>query len=80
MVELDKDELKGENYRFKLSNTKAALEYDESVLPDKYKIQTIVESVDKEMLRLDLENGLDVEGAFLKNSKVLRKYISKAGD
>ena len=80
MTELDKDELKGDNYRFKLSNTKAALEYDEAVLPDRYKIQTIVENVDKDMLRIDLENGLEVEGAFLKNSKSLRKYISKAGD
>lgn len=71
-------EASGESVRFKLSKAKPSLIIkDSSKIPAEYKRQVVTEEIDKDMLRNDLKDGKDVEGAFLEESFSLRSHISK---
>ena len=81
MVAMGKDEIKGNEVRFKLSNSAPKLVIEnEMVIGDAYKkiVQTIVP--DKEKIREDLSIGLAVEGCKLVNGKALRTYINRKGE
>jgi hypothetical protein len=81
MVAMGKDEVKGNEVRFKLSNSAPKLVIEnESMLPAAYQkiVQTVVP--DKEKIREDLSIGLSVEGCKLVNGKSLRSYINKKGE
>lgn len=77
MSELGKDELIGENYRFKLSDTAGKLVYEDKEVPEEYKITMVIKEVDKDMLKAALKEGKEVPGARLEKSKSLRKYVAK---
>ena len=79
MGEMKKTELRGDNYRFKLSDTAGKLVIsDEKLIPDKYKTETVIVEIDNETMKNDLRNGIDIAGAYLEKTKSLRKYISKS--
>lgn len=73
------DEIRGDDFRFKLSPSKPALVIDEGLLPDSWKIQVTTIAPDKERIRAALEAGEPVLGAALKETKSLRKYVNKKG-
>jgi hypothetical protein len=55
----------GEEYSAKLVTNPPKLIADEKLIPDGYKIKTIVTTLDKELIRAALKNGDEVPGAFL---------------
>lgn len=77
MTGMEKTEVKGNNYRFKLSDTAGKLEIVESLIPDKYKTQTLIIEIDKEAIKRDLKLGKIIDGASLVKGKSIRKYINK---
>ena len=69
-------EVQGDDVVFKLCSSKAALIIqDESKVPEKYKKQILITEVEKELLRQDLETGMEIEGAYLEPAHSLRSYI-----
>ena len=78
MLALGKEEITGEDIRFKLSNTKPALVLEEKI--DSAYMMQITETVpDKERIRAALVDGFAVTGAQLIVSKSLRRYAAKKG-
>lgn len=78
MIALGKDEVSGNEMRFKLSNCAPKLVIEnEAMLIDAYKtiVQTIVP--DKEKIKEDLALGFPVAGAKLVNGKSLRVSINR---
>jgi hypothetical protein len=70
-------ELKGTDYRFKLSPTKDRVEYFEAQIPDSYKVQVVSTELDKEKIKEDLDLGIDIPGVVKHKSHALRSYINK---
>jgi hypothetical protein len=79
MMTLDTNELLGNDYRFKLQNSKPAVQFNnEELIPDDYKrkVETIV--IDKKRIYEDLTIGIPVAGCNLSHGKSLRKFINKS--
>ena len=77
MQELDVGEMKGNDYRFKLSTLKPKLEINDEVLDDDYFIQVITLVPDKDRIFKALVDGEEVAGARLVESISLRSYVNK---
>lgn len=69
--------LNGEQFTLKATPTRASLQVDEGLLPSEYLVQHIEWKVDKERLRLDLEQGKEIPGARLVKSFALRIGVKK---
>ena len=65
MQELDVDEMKGNDYRFKLSVLKPKLEINADLLPKEYMVEDIKLVPDKERIVKALGKGEDIVGARL---------------
>lgn len=72
---LEKDEIEGDDFRFKLSTSKPKLIIDESILPSEYKM--IIYEADREKISKDLAEGKEIPGARFEETKALRKYINR---
>lgn len=77
MIDNKLSELKGFDYRFKLSPTQSALIVDDEKLPSEYKIQVVSYENDKERIKKDLLLDVKIEGAELEPRFSLRSYINK---
>lgn len=76
MYELGKDEVLGNDVRFRLSTTKPALELTSEL--DPAYLMTVTEQVpDKDRIRKDLEAGKAIKGAALVTGFSLRPYACK---
>ena len=75
MIEMNLDKIEGESIYFKLSRSKPSVVVYEDLLPLEYQETKFVPN--KEMIKQDLEKGIQVEGAILKESYTLKKYIKK---
>ena len=79
MKELGVNELLGHDIRFKLSSSKPKLVIlDEKLIPKEYKVQVIIDELQKDRLTEDLKIGT-VPGASLEETFSLRKYVNKKG-
>lgn len=78
LPQFENSEVRGEHSYYKLVTAgKKLIIDDESKLPSKYKI-TVSEVVpDKELIKSNLEDGIEVEGAHLENIIQLRSGIPK---
>lgn len=77
---LEEKEIKGDDYRFKLSNAKGKLVIDdEKIISDEYKYQKVSMELDKDKIKEDLAKGVKIEGARIEESSMLRKYLNKKG-
>jgi len=74
---MDKTEIVGNDYKFKISKTKPRLIIDPQILADKFKKQTIVIEPDKDKIRALLDAGILIKGAHYEESFALRKTINK---
>lgn len=79
MDKMATDDLSGNLWRFKLANTKPALEIDEGKLPPQYLIEVISKEPDKDRIRSLLELGEKIPGCQLEPKKSLRSYVMKKG-
>jgi hypothetical protein len=80
MQELNTDEIRGEEYRYKLSRSKPKVEItSEDKLPASYLKEKIVYSADKDLIKEDLDKGIEIDGARLIESYSLRSYLVKKG-
>lgn len=69
-------ELLGNSVKFKLvRSAKRTVIEDEGKIPSKYLVVKTVQSIDKTMLKKDLEAGASVEGAHLEGGEYLRAYL-----
>ena len=76
MRELGEDEIKGNDFRFKLSNSKPSLIIeDDKVIPKDYFVQVTETVLEKDRLLEDLKIG-EVAGARLEPSFSLRSYVN----
>ena len=79
MQELNVDELKGQDYRFKLSpSNPSVIIPDESLLDQSYTITKTVTSIDKKRILEDLKLAVKVMGARLEENFSLRKYLNRS--
>ncbi|CAB4152619.1 Siphovirus Gp157 [uncultured Caudovirales phage] len=76
-VQLGKDELVGNDVRFKISNSKPKLVIDESQVDEAYKIIVTTKEIDKKRIEEDLKLNVPVQGASLVETKSIRSYINK---
>lgn len=79
MLTLDKTEMMGDGYRFKLSKSKPIVEVDADKVPAEFLDEEVVYTPNKEKIRQALAEGRAVEGARLKESYQLRTYLNKKG-
>lgn len=80
MGSLNVDELRGSEYRYKLSRTKPKVEIvDEDKLPASYLREKVTYSADKDLIKQHLDNGETIEGARLVENYSLRSYLIKKG-
>jgi len=78
MSELDTLELKGNNYRYKLSLSKPKVVInDDSKIPNEYIVETIIRNVDKDLVKHALDLGIELEGVSLEQTQSLRSYLNK---
>lgn len=80
MLTMGTEELRGAQWRFKLSKTKGRLVLDENFkdkLPAEYLIVKTVYDCDKERVRAALEEGKEVPGAHIEPGHQLRTYVAK---
>ncbi len=78
MIERGLHELKGADEIFTLTSGKKAVEItDLSKIPRSYIKQVISEQPDKEKIRVDLEAGVILNGANLRETKVLKRKVNK---
>lgn len=80
MRDLGEDELKGNDYRFKLTNLKPKLVIDEIHIDRSYYMQVTKYEIDKKKIEEDLKLGVPVKGAKLEEIKALRLYLNSRGD
>lgn len=79
MRESDMTEIKGEDFRLKLTPTKPRLVLgDMEDIREDYKVEVIVKQIDKDKIVEALMAGLEVEGAHFEESFALRKYVNKS--
>lgn len=76
MANLNRTDLEGDDFRYKLSPTKPRLVIDEKVLPDQYKVVTVTQVPDKDAIQKDLILGMKIEGCHFEESKALRRYVN----
>lgn len=78
MIEMNTNELLGNDYRFKLQNAQpSTVIEDENKIPDSYKIIETITKIDKKRVAEDLKIGVPVEGARLEQSQFIRTYATK---
>lgn len=77
MAQMGTDEVKGSDFRFKLSNSQPKLVIDELTLPVEYTITKAITEPNKPIIREMLESGLKIPGAALEPVQTLRKYVAK---
>lgn len=77
MRALKQDEIKGQDYKFKLSRSRPKLILDEKVLPGDFKTQVVSYEPDKDKIQDAINAGLEVPGAKIEETFSLRKYINK---
>lgn len=77
MQSMGKDEVCGEDVRFKLSKSKASLVIDDMMLDPAYKMVITTHLSDKEKIRSALDAGFEVRGARLEPGTSLRSYPVK---
>lgn len=72
---LGTDELKGHDYRIKISKSKGSvLIKDEAAIDPKYIVSEVVTRIDKSLISKDIADGKEVFGAELQGSTSLRVY------
>jgi len=72
------NEIEGNEYVFKLSNSKSSLIItDESMIPKEFKYQVVTEAIDREKILEEMKLSGHVEGATLKENKALKITINK---
>lgn len=76
---LGADEIRGNEVRFKMANSRPRLVIDEDALPKEYMMQIIHLEADKKRIEEDLKLGIPVEGATYQETKSLRTYAVNAG-
>lgn len=80
MVDNQKKELIGTDYRFMISPSKPKLNIiDESLINGVYKKEKIETVLDKDSIKEDLVKGIPVDGCELVEGFTLRKYVNKGG-
>lgn len=77
MAIMQTDEIRGNLYRFKLSNSAPKLLVDEYRIPDAFKMVVMVTNVDREKIKTALQAGEEVEGARLEPVSALRVYLHR---
>ena len=77
LIRLNKDEIIGEQKRFKLSRAKQALIIDEAKVNENFFDIVQTKVVAKDRIKEELELGLDVEGARFEDRYTLREYVVK---
>ncbi len=77
MRQLDTDEVKGTDMRFKLSKLAPKLVLEESALPAEYTMIVQTTKPDKDRIKADLENKVEIPGATLEPVYSLRKYPNR---
>lgn len=72
---INEKEISGHTLKYILKRSKkSVVVLDESIIPEKYFILKTEKVLDKERARLDLENGLKIDGLSLEDSYSLNKY------
>jgi len=80
MVESEKAEMVGNDFKFKLAKTSGKLVVeDQSLIPKEFITTTVIETVDNAKLKEALNAGQDIAGASLLKEPSLRKYAAKKG-
>ncbi len=74
---MGKDEITGQDFRFKLSNTAGSLKLNEELIPDSYMIVETITRPDKERIKKEVQAGKEIPGAEIVQGKSLRVYIAK---
>ena len=74
------DEVRGEDFRFKLSPGKPRLVIEEDHVPMEWTLVVTERHPDKDRIRAALEAGETVPGAWMEQTKTLRKYVNKKGN
>lgn len=77
MRTLDADEIKGDDMRFKLSKLAPRLVLEEALLPSEYKMVVTTHVPDKDRIKADLANKVEIPGAMLEPVYSLRKYPNR---
>ena len=77
MLKMGKDEVIGNDVRFKLAKTKGRLVINEQELDPSFKMEIRDVVPDKERIKTALEDGFSVSGATLEPSFSLRSYTIK---
>jgi D-ribose pyranose/furanose isomerase RbsD len=75
MIAMEKTEIRGSDVRFKLCKTQPRLVVNEGELPLNYK--RVVLEIDKEKIKADLKNQVEVPGASLQESFALRTFANR---
>lgn len=74
MTVMDTKEVRGVEWRYRVTPTKGSLVFQEERVPDRFKMQVTTTVVDKERLRAALEAGEIVSGAVIEPGFALRSY------
>jgi len=81
MFEMDTDELKGDEYRFKLSKTQPRLVVEnETELLNDFKLADywkMTKALDKKLIKDKIKEGFDIKGCKLEENFALKSYINK---
>jgi hypothetical protein len=78
MIQMDKNEISGNYYRYKLQNSKASVHIsDETLLPAEYLTAKMVYTPNKTAIKDAIEEGRTVPGASLERGFTLRTYVNK---
>ncbi len=80
MQEQKSDEIKGNDIRFKLQNSKPSLIIDEATIDPAYTFQHVETRIDKKKIEEDLKIGVPVKGAALEPSFSLRVYANRKAE
>jgi hypothetical protein len=76
---MGEDEVRGADFRFKLSPSQPRLTINEHELPEEWLMVVTANVPDKERIRAALEAGQEIPGATYEQTKSLRKYVNKKG-
>lgn len=80
MQDLKTDELKGEEFRYKLIRSNPTVEIlDEEKLPASFLKEKVTYSPDKDLIKEALDKGEDVPGARLIQKSYPKAYVNKKG-
>lgn len=73
------DEVRGDDFRFKLSPSGKKLVIEEALVGEEWKMVVTERVIDKDRIKMELEAGGTVTGCKLLETKSLRKYVNKKG-